>query len=82
VLVEFASADAIVRARSSASGAVIAALEPGTYQVTLAKSGFSRKRTSLTVQSQDPGGATEQHQFRLMSTSLSGYAWPKWVRSD
>ena len=75
VLVEFASPDGIVQARSSASGAVAADLMSGTYEVTLARPGFSAKRTSLSVR---PG---EVRQFRLLSTSPSGYAWPKWVRA-
>lgn len=76
VLVEFASPDGIVLSRSSASGAVVAdGLVPGTYEVTLAKPGFSAKRTKLSVPT------AEVHQFRLLSASPSGYAWPKWVRA-
>lgn len=75
VLVDFASPDGLVQARSSASGAIVADLAPGTYQVTLARPGFSTKQTSLTV---PPGQA---RQFRLLSTAVSGYAWPKWARS-
>jgi len=75
VLVEFESADGIVQTRSSASGAVVADLTPGTYQVTLARPGFSAKRTSVSV------GPAEVHRFRLLSSALSGYAWPKWSRA-
>ena len=75
VLVEFSWPDGRAHARSSASGAVTADLQAGTYQVTLAKPGFSAKRTSLSVR---PGHV---HQFRLLSESASGYAWPKWVRA-
>ena len=75
VLVDFASPGGVVQARSSASGAIVADLAPGTYQVTLAKPGFSAKQTSLTV----PAG--QLRQFRLLSTAVNGYAWPKWIRS-
>jgi N,N-dimethylformamidase len=75
VLVEFSWPDGSAQARSSASGVVTADLQAGTYQVTLVKPGFSAKRTSLSVR---PGHV---HQFRLLSTSASGYAWPKWVRA-
>ena len=81
VSVEFASGQAIVQARSSASGAVVADLDPGTYQVTLTKPGFSAKRTSLTVRARVTEEHEEVHQFRLLSTAPAGYAWPKWVRS-
>src|ERR1700730_17716819 len=73
VLLDFESGDGIARARSSASGAVLADLAPGDYRVTLFKPGFSRKRVAMTVQ---PGRA---YQFRLLSTRPCGYAWPKWV---
>jgi N,N-dimethylformamidase len=75
VLLEFAGPAGIAQARSAASGAVIADLEPGTYQVTLARPGFSPKRVEAVVSPSAP------HQFRLLSERPSGYAWPKWVRS-
>ncbi len=76
VLVEFAGPDGITQSRSSASGAVIAdGLARGTYEVTLAKPGFSAKRTRLSLP------LAEAHQFRLLSAAPSGYAWPKWVRA-
>src|SRR6202047_2161385 len=75
VLLDFESGDGIARARSSASGAVLADLAPGDYRVTLFKPGLSRKRVAMTVQ---PGRA---YQFRLLSTRPCGYAWPKWVRA-
>lgn len=75
-LVEFAGPDGITQCRSSASGAVIAGgLAPGTYEVTLAKPGFSAKRTRLSLPQAEP------HQFRLLSAAPSGYAWPKWARA-
>ena len=72
VSVEFASGKAIVQARSSASGAVVADLDPGTYKVTLTKPGFSAKRTSLTVRARVTEEHEEVHQFRLLSTALAG----------
>jgi N,N-dimethylformamidase len=75
-LVELAGPEGSTLARSSASGAVIAdGLAPGTYEVTLAKPGFSAKRTTVCLPS------AEVHQFRLLSGAPSGYAWPKWVRA-
>lgn len=75
VLLEFAGPAGIVQARSSASGAVLADVEPGTYQVTLSKPGFSTKRTEAAVSS------SAACQFRLLSQRPSGYPWPKWARS-
>jgi len=75
VLLEFDSGTALVQTRSSASGAVLADLAPGDYQVALYKPGFSRKRVAMTAR---PGQA---YQFRLLSTRPCGYTWPKWVRS-
>jgi N,N-dimethylformamidase len=75
VLLEFAGPGGITQARSSASGAVLADLAPGRYQVTLSKPGFSSKRAAATVSAAAP------YQFRLLSQQPSGYAWPKWARS-
>ncbi|MEO7155943.1 MAG: carboxypeptidase-like regulatory domain-containing protein, partial [Vicinamibacterales bacterium] len=61
--------------RSSASGAVYADLPQGEYRVTLACSGFGSKRVVATI---DPA---KPFQFRLLSNSLYGYAWPKWNRA-
>ncbi|HVK16824.1 MAG TPA: carboxypeptidase-like regulatory domain-containing protein [Fimbriiglobus sp.] len=62
-------------ARSRASGSVHAELPPGEYVATLQAPGFGAKRSRITVPVAEP------HQFRLLSDGLSGYAWPKWVRS-
>ena len=58
-----------------AAGAVYAAVEPGEWRVTLQHPGFGSKRSVVTV---DPA---KPHPFRLLSDSLLGYAWPKWVRA-
>ncbi|WP_020475190.1 carboxypeptidase-like regulatory domain-containing protein [Zavarzinella formosa] len=61
--------------RSRASGAVHLELPPGQYRVVIQKPGFGAKFSELSVP------ATSPHQFRLLSDSLNGYAWPKQVRS-
>lgn len=61
--------------RSTPRGAVYADIPPGEYRVTLAREGFGAKSVPVTVA---PG--MEPRQFRLLSDSLLGYAWPKWVR--
>ena len=49
--------------------------QPGEWRVTLQHPGFGSKRSVVTV---DPA---KPHPFRLLSDSLLGYAWPKWVRA-
>lgn len=61
--------------RSRASGAVHVNLPPGPYRVVIQKSGYGAKVSHLT----HPAGAP--HQFRLLSDSLYGYAWPKQARA-
>ena len=75
VLLEFLGRGGSVEARSRASGAVHAELEPGSYTVVLNKPGYGAKRVSITV-----GPGTAPYQFRLLSDSLLGYAWPKAVK--
>src|SRR5688572_23868330 len=76
VLVEFQrEGQPPVFAASTASGAVYADVAPGTYEVTIAKEGFGGKRASATLIADRP------HQFRLLSKTLYGYAWPKWIQS-
>lgn len=75
VLLEFEGESGSVEARSRATGAVHAELQPGRYLVTLAKDGYGAKRVVITL----PG--SEPYQFRLLSDGLLGYAWPKWVRA-
>lgn len=75
-LLEFHRGDASAGvARSSASGAVYADIEPGEYAVTIAARGYGSTRTTAQI-----GGKTPW-QFRLLSDSIYGYAWPKWVKS-
>lgn len=64
----------IVILKSSPRGAFYGDLADGAYRVTLAKAGYGSKTVELTL-----GGPP--HQFRLLSDSLIGYMWPKWVRS-
>lgn len=61
--------------RSMPTGAVHADIEPGTYRVTLARDGFGTKSTEVSVDDETV------HQFRLLSTDMRGYVWPKWVRA-
>jgi N,N-dimethylformamidase len=75
VLFEFFDGKRRVGVRSTASGAVEAEIDPGMYQVTFCKPGFGAKRIEFAVPTPQP------YQFRLLSDSLLGYAWPKWVRS-
>src|SRR5207237_7642245 len=74
VLLEFQRDGLSIEARSRASGAVHAQVEPGPYDVTLSKPGFGAKRVQMTAA---PG---QPYQFRLLADGLLGYAWPKWVR--
>jgi N,N-dimethylformamidase len=62
-------------ARSRASGSVHLVLPPGEYRVVIQKPGYGAKFSRVTVPTVPP------QQFRLLSDGLSGYAWPKWVRS-
>src|SRR5262245_14413297 len=76
VLIEFANDQGESwETRSRATGSIHAELPPGEYLVTLAKPGFGSKRVRMTLQASQP------YQFRLLSDSLLGYAWPKCVRS-
>src|SRR5260221_11852263 len=62
-------------ARSRATGSVHCDLPPGEYLATLQKAGFGSKRERVSI------GLAQPHQFRLLSDSLLGYAWPKCVCS-
>jgi len=61
--------------RSRASGAVHADIEPGRYEVILAKDGYGSKRVTVDLSDKQP------HHIRLLKDGLLGYAWPKWVKS-
>ena len=76
VLVEFEGDSGSFQARSRATGSIHVDLPPGTYKVTLQKSGFGSKSVRVPVA---PG--MPPHQFRLLSDGLLGYAWPKWVKA-
>jgi hypothetical protein len=75
VLLEFRREGVSVEARSRASGAVYADLEPGPYTVYLHRLGFGPKRVQATLRE------GEAYHFRLLPDTLLGYAWPKWVRA-
>jgi len=76
VLLEFErDGESVAVVRSTPRGAVYAALPPGAYRVTLVKAGYGSKSVLVGV------GTGEPYQFRLLSDTLLGYAWPKWVRS-
>jgi N,N-dimethylformamidase beta subunit-like protein len=61
--------------RSRASGSIYADIEPGHYEVILAKDGYGSKRIAVELLANQP------HHFRLLKDDLLGYAWPKWVKS-
>lgn len=61
--------------RSRASGSVCLALPPGSYRYVIQKSGFGGKLGEIKLPCESP------HQFRILSDTLYGYAWPKQVRS-
>jgi hypothetical protein len=75
VLLEFENESGSVEARSRASGAVYADVTPGPYRVSFYRPGFGSKIVYMTVKEGEP------YHFRLLPDTLSGYAWPKWVRS-
>jgi hypothetical protein len=62
-------------AQSRASGSLHADVEPGRYEVILAKDGYGSKRVTIDCADGQP------HQFRLLKDDLLGYAWPKWVKA-
>jgi hypothetical protein len=75
-LVEFESGgESAAIVRSSPRGAIYADIAPGKYKVTLSKSGFGSKHVQAAIDENSPV------QFRLLSDSLLGYAWPKWIKS-
>jgi hypothetical protein len=60
---------------STPTGAVTADVPPGRYRVTLQTDGYGGKPTDVDVRDGDV------HHFRLLSTDMLGYVWPKWVRA-
>lgn len=76
VLVEFQRGDASVAVvRSTPRGAIYADIEPGEYHLTFARAGFGSKRVTMSVSSDEP------YQFRLLSNTMLGYMWRKWVKA-
>ena len=75
VLFEFENEAGSVEARSRATGAVYADLQPGDYKVTMRKDGFGAKSVTVSIADDRP------YPFRLLSNNLVGYMWPKWARS-
>lgn len=75
VVLEFEREGVSVEARSRASGAVWAEVEPGPYKATLYKEGFGPKSVNLVVSPETP------YPFRLLSNALLGYAWPRCVKA-
>ena len=75
VLFEIENGSTSIEARSRATGAVHADLEPGVYKITLYKDGYGAKSVSVDVQPDKP------YSFRMLSNKIVGYTWPKWVRS-
>lgn len=65
----------IAATHSTATGAIYADLSPGKYRITLSKNGYGAKWSHASI---DPA---KPWQFRLLSDSIYGYAWPKWNRS-
>jgi hypothetical protein len=75
VLLEFENDYGSVEARSRATGAVYADIEPGLFKVTLYKAGYGSKSVQVEIKAGRP------HHFRLLSDGLLSYMWPKWVRA-
>jgi len=75
--VEFRKNDEICEVvHSSATGAINADIEPGTYNVIIKKKGYGGKRTKVPITPEI------SHDFRLQSIKVLGYIWPKWVKTD
>src|SRR5207248_10543822 len=75
VEIEIVGAAASIATRARASGAIHAEIEPGRYELILARDGFGAKRIAVDLAADKP------QQFRLLKDDLLGYAWPKWVRA-
>ncbi len=68
------SGELVLATTTTASGALWGELPPGSYQVVLAAEGYCSRRSQLSVPQEVPKA------FRILSTKLVGYVWPKWVR--
>ena len=60
---------------STPRGAIYAEIVPGEYTVTLVKDGCGPKSVKMHALEGMP------YQFRLLSETIYGYMWPKWVKS-
>ncbi len=60
---------------SESTGAIRADVDPGRFEVVLAKDGYGKKRSTIEV------GEDRTHDLRLLHTRPLGYVWPKWSRS-
>ena len=77
VVVEFErEGDPVMVVTSSPRGAIYGELPAGEYRVTLAKPGYGAKSVDALLAPDD----LPIH-FRLLSDSLYGYAWPKWIEA-
>ncbi|HWR13565.1 MAG TPA: N,N-dimethylformamidase beta subunit family domain-containing protein [Terriglobales bacterium] len=72
---ESANGGQIYLLRSSARGAFYGDVPDGSYRVTLSKAGYGAKWVNCELKKGSP------YQFRLLSDSVYGYVWPKWIRS-
>ena len=72
---ESATTSEVTLLYSSPRGAFYADIPAGMYRVTLARQGYGSKRVNCEVQRDAP------LHFRLLSDSVLGFMWPKWVRS-
>lgn len=75
VLFEFRGPNGVTTTRSTISGAVMADIQPGDYEVVLGRDGYGSKIVRMTASEGEP------HHFRLLSDCLLGYVWPKCVKS-
>ncbi|MBM3739224.1 MAG: carboxypeptidase regulatory-like domain-containing protein [Acidobacteria bacterium] len=73
--IERPGGERVCTVQSSARGAIHAAIEPGEYDFVLVRDGFGSKTVRAVADPERP------LQFRLLSDTLLGYAWPRWVRS-
>ena len=73
--VELEYGEVTVPACSTATGAIRVEIEPGQYRVVLSKSGYTSKRTEVSIEIGQP------LQFRLKSDRMCGFMWPNQVRS-
>ena len=77
VAVEFErDGETVAVTQSTPRGRVIADVAPGRYRMTLRKDGFGRKAILVDLSAGDA-----PQRFRLLSDRLTGYVWPRWVRS-